>query len=168
MCQDGGMEPQLPPVNGATGGASAATDILFQAQRLADRLRDEAEADAARIRETATAAERQRDDALAELEFAQNRLDEARADVSRMLSEAADHAGMITESAERNADELVADARLEAEAAMLRATADGDRIRQEAGEEAGRLLGAAPEAAARQSAELTAEGALHDDEIARE
>ena len=81
------MEPQQPSVTPVPGGASAATEVLFQAQKLADRLRDEAQADAARIRDDATGAIKERDDAIAELDFAKHRLTEARADRLRLKRE---------------------------------------------------------------------------------
>ena len=94
------------------GGSSSAVDVLRQAQLLADRLRQEAEAEAAELRAQSAETARQRDEALAELAFTRNRLADARADVSRILADAAEQAGAITEMAGRNADEAVLAAQL--------------------------------------------------------
>lgn len=120
-----------------------ATEILTQAQNLADQLRAEAQADAEAMRaELArnrdmndtllrTAAEKQ-SHAEAAAAAATARLDEARHDAVTLLEDASAQASLITRTAERTAAEVIALSRAEAERILTDAKLTSDGLNENA------------------------------------
>jgi hypothetical protein len=120
-----------------------ATEILTQAQNLADQLRAEAQADAEAMRAelarnrdindtlVRTAAEKQAQ-AEAAATAATARLDEARRDAVTLLEDASAQAGLITRTAERTSAEVVALARSEAERILTDAKNTSDALHENA------------------------------------
>jgi hypothetical protein len=123
-----------------------AADVLEHAQVLADRLRQEALAEAAslvadaeakrrRAEETLLRAEEQRAGVEGSVREATAVLDSARADARAMLADAAAHGAAVSAAAERTAADLVATARADAGHLMAEAVTHARRVRQEAADE---------------------------------